>query len=1247
VFAGLHQVPVFGQTISGIIAGTIVDPSGAALPAVSITVQNPETGRAYVASTSDQGYYRIPEVPPGLYEVTAELGGFQSQRHVGVRVSVNRVTLEDFTLEIPPQVEVVEVVSSASMRDTTGPTIAKQFPDRKVRDLPILTRDVNNLALLVPGVTSVRTFSFASTLVPFSVNGSRGRDNNFIIDSVDNNEPLFGGAATQFTNTDIFAEYAILTNQLKAEFGRNSGGTVNAITKSGSNVLHGTLFWFGQDDSFNARNRVEKTAFLDEPTTFYENVAGFTLGGPLKRDKSFFFISYQWDRARNNLSSLFPVIATLPTADGLNTLAGFPQTPALQELLNSPTVAQVPLVSGPCFESPPPTGFSTTNPCQEVSTLAFPGVEYNTFLVPGSNIFDVRDHQASLRFDQRLGNADDLYARYLFDDLKTPRAPLSPTGESAFSDLGLFPEYRNILRQRTQSFLLNERHYGVNSLNELRFSFSRIAQEIGTFDLPKSVREAQPSAVVGDDYGFFGQFTAQFLAAGTRFTLGRDSRPSTTASNIYQIQDNFSYYRGRHSLKVGVNIVRTQSNIRSTPSDLGLYMFGQAGAGGTGLSSFLDEPAASDCPGILAIGFSCTNAFVVLQRFPNVLTDASGLIIGQGQDSLPLRGFDQFYFIQDDIRLGPNFTLNLGLRYENYSQPINKIRKLNPAGPRVSRDNNNFAPRIGFAWSPWKGGALRGGYSLTLNPMALNIPLLIWQSGPISPLFVADAFGFSIIKELDPNDPVPNIPGLCGVFGTTGNCRFLTTSGAFPNQPLSLADVNVSVAGCSSFLGGRSDPGDVPLLNCSGQDTVAADLVNPYIQNFSLGIQQELGSNWLFELYYVGSKGTKLYQRVDVNPFGGWDIASLFPDPLNPNTPLTPLTSVFRNQFLFPRADDTRGGVTRVTNGGRSIYHSLQFSLDKRLGRTLVGDFAFSTAYTWSHLIDNASEIFGPGLRFLQPDPLTAILGTDALETVEAITPLAQDPNNLAAERGNSAFDRRHRLALSYLWEIAPTGGFWAGGWQFSGIVTFQSGQFFTPLNARPFFTGNFNGDPAACADVNGDGRVTNDRPDIGNPSAPVGTVALLADPNCVDVSLGYVDLAGNPVDPSTVRFVQVPLGAGRVGTAGRNIIEGPGLANVDIAFFKNFRWGERYNLQFRWEIFNLFNTPNPGNSIGNVFATDAQPTPAFAFSPRVTAAGVTGVVPENTIDATDRITDEPNFLSRRFMNTSSRKMQFGLKFIF
>ncbi|MGH9787275.1 MAG: carboxypeptidase regulatory-like domain-containing protein, partial [Candidatus Acidiferrales bacterium] len=609
---------VQAQTISGIIAGTVRDPQGAALATVSISISNPATGRVYQASTDANGYYRVPEVPPGVYVVEAELGGYQTERHTAVRVSVNRVTIEDFALQIPPQTEVTEVSSSAPVTDPTGPTLSSTFPERQVAELPVLTRDVNNLGLLAPGVSSVRTFSFASTLVPFAVNGSRGRDNNFVIDSVDNNEPLFGGAATQFTNTDIFAEYTILTHQMKAEFGRNSGATVNFITNSGSNLTHGSLFWFAQSDELNARSGVEKTALLSEPSRAYENYLGGTLGGALRKDKTFYFISYQWDRAVNNLTNVLPVLSTLPTPAGLAALStvSFPSA-TLDAFLTTPSVNQVIFTPANCFASPAPAGFNTTNPCLASDTLVpidtdgdffFDTlVPFNVYRVQNANLFTIKDHQFSVRLDHRLGRADDFYGRYLFDDLETPRVPLSPAGDSAFADLGLLPDFLNISRSRTQSLVLNERHYWVNALNEFRFSFSRISQGVGPFKVSNQVREFQAAATIEDNFGFFGAFSPLFPAAGRRITVGRDTRPSEVSSNIFQMQDNFSWNRGRHAFKFGLNYVRVQSNIRSIPSDLGQYIYGISFGGFVFTGGF--DAFIGDFP------------FFAFQRLPNVITD--------------------------------------------------------------------------------------------------------------------------------------------------------------------------------------------------------------------------------------------------------------------------------------------------------------------------------------------------------------------------------------------------------------------------------------------------------------------------------------------------------------------------------------------------------------------------------------------------------------------------------------------------
>lgn len=1219
--------PLTAQTISGTIAGAVKDQQGGILSGVGITATNPLTGLTYEGVTdSRRGYYVIPEVPPGFYRVEAQFSGFQTVEAWPVRVDVNRVTRESFTLTVPPKNSVVVVRSDAPLTEIDSPSHTTYFNQQLILALPLLTRDVNDLALLAPGVSSVTTFSFASTLVPFSVNGSRGRDNNFIIDSVNNNEPLFGGAATQFTNPDIFSEYAIITGEPKAEFGRNTGATINVITKSGSNALHGSAFWYGQDNEFNSLTQVEKSALLTSPPPYYENKIGGTFGGPLRKNKAFYFVSYQWDRAHANLSNVFPVVATLPTQAGLSTLKSLPQTAAATALLSDPSVASIPLQSSHCFATVPtaPAGGSgapappgTTNPCFTTGTASVPnpdGVNYGSFLAPDGNVFDVRDQQASLRIDDQLTYSNSIYGRYLIDDLRTPQSVLDPAGEVAFSDLGLMPDAQTLLRQRTQSFLLDERYARTNALNELRLAFSRIAQGQGAFNLPENVRDNRAAATIADNFGGFGAFSGNFPSAGVQFTLGQDTAPALSHSNIYQLQDNYSLAHGRHTLKVGADLIYTQSNILNTPSGLGHYFFGSAGISG-GLGQFLSEPASGH-----------TNALGAFQAFTNVLSDANGNITGEGQNELPLREFDQAYFAQDDLRLLPGLTLSGGLRVELPGQPINSIHALNPAAPLIKGTEVNLSPRFGFAWAPFAGRhtVVRGGYAMMYNAMPLNIPLLIWQSAPVSPLISTITQAGAAVDGISTSVP---------------------TSGVYPNAPMKLADINVRVSGCSTFeqrIAAPSTPSvGVPLIDCSSQNTVAPNLTAPRIQSYSLGVQQQLGPSFMLEADYYGNRGDRLYQRVDENPFQGWNQGCL-------------AISGASFNCLEPRLQPDRGDITAVTNGGISRYNALQARLTSRAVRFLLGTDNVTMSYTWSHMIDNASEIFGPGIRFIQGDFVGSLLSPETQTTVEAITPFPQDSSDLSAELANSSFDRRQRFSVADVWDLPSPAGKLSqtliGGWALSGIGTYQSGQPFSVLNSIPL---------GPCADSNGDGILTNDRPDIGNPGAPIGSVALIDDTQCRSTNpatqqqytnippspTGYFDLEGNPINPADARFVQLPLGS-HGGNAGRNILVGPGIFDIDMALIKNFRWGESRNIELRWEVYDVLNRSNPGFLLGNVFASEAQPTPGFAFSPRATAAGITGVIPENALDALDA-EGKHDFLTQAFMNTGNRTMQFGVHITF
>jgi hypothetical protein len=670
--------------------------------------------------------------------------------------------------------------------------------------------------------------------------------------------------------------------------------------------------------------------------------------------------------------------------------------------------------------------------------------------------------------------------------------------------------------------------------------------------------------------------------------------------------------------------------LNSLPDNLGQYVFGALGTTG-GFANFVTGAASG--------------ASVTFQRLTS------------GRPSLYLHNYDEALFAQDTIQVSHSLSVDMGLRYELFGQPIDQLHSLFPSDvPYVNQYKKNFGPRIGFAWSPKANVVVRGGYGIQYNPTIFDIPLSMWQSGPISPLVVTVSPAAAALV----NEPATVLqPGAGNVFpsapfSTAAQVNTALNTGVKSCGP----DTTTNSSEATIAAPGVTIAGNVPVGNCSNEFTAASTLRNPYVQNYSLGIQWEFHPSWLFEVSFVGSKGSQLFLRQDMNPLDGWGTSGV----------CTTL-NVANIGCLKPRQDPTHGDITEVTNSGFSTYSSLQTSLTKHYDRTRAGDFTFTGAYTWSHMIDNASEIFGPAFQFLagpvgnsqqSGDFLTAFYTTQSqgLQSgdADAITPFAQSPTNLAAEKANSSFDRRHRLSSSYLWEPFPTKNVFVRGWQLNGIATYQSGQPFSPLNGSPTL---------GCSDPFGEGILTNDRPAIGNPNAPLGSVAVLT--NCA-VSASGLTAANYSMDPASAHFVQEPLGVtpGQVfnvgtesfkaGSAGRNSLIGPNLVEWDAALMKNFHFGESKVLQFRWEVYDALNHKNPGFTIGNVFASNAQPTVAYAFSGTATPSSVTGVIPENAIDAKALVasttpgqpgTYQPSFLTKQFMNTSARTMQFGVKFTF
>jgi len=842
--------------------------------------------------------------------------------------------------------------------------------------------------------------------------------------------------------------------------------------------------------------------------------------------------------------------------------------------------------------------------------------------VPQANVFDYRDHQGSVRIDQNIGHRENLFIRYLIDDLRTPIGTVSDPSQVAFSDLGLLPQWRPILAQRTQNFGSSWTHAFDRALNELRFSFSRVSSERGPLDADPRAREL-PAITVTNRFDpeqplFHGRFAEPpvgFPAAGDIITLGSDTRSLQINTNLYQLQENFSFIHGRHSLKFGGNFIDTRTDLQQINGDLGHYFF----------VSFSDFVNNVDNSSLRLDGY---------QRFGN--------FDGKGGGVLPLREFAQFYFAEDYMKLSQSFTLNVGIRYENSGQAYNTVidrSASNPnRSPRLDGVNTNFAPRIGFAWGLGKDTVLRGGYGIYYDPTFFNIPLLVWQSGTISPY--ASAGQAALGANLPPN-----------------------VLNSFPSQPFNPDVVSSSLA----------------LFSTTNQNTVSQNLRNPFVHTASLSLQHQFQKDFLLEVSYFGSRGTKLFQRQDLNPYRGWIL---------PQQPCSPCTAT----TLRPRNDASRGAIVEISNGAFSNYHSLQLSATKRFrGPGLWSGLAFTGAYTWSHMTDNASEIFGPGIQQALSGPTFLNQPFNISEPLEISTPFPQDssdPRN--GEKGTSSFDRRHRLSVSVVWELPSPATkplkILFGAWEVNGVIAAQSGQPFTPVNSSLLTPGGFPDLSTAmspgplrssgCGDVGGDGILFNDRPNIGNSHAPANTVALLNNTFCLDPSNSdaqaspivqgagsYVTPDGNTVDPKAVRFVQVPIGGG-FGNAGRNILTGPEAVNVDLSLTKSFQFGDRLRLQLRGDAYDLLNRQNPNAIVGNSYISLAQRVPAIAFTPDGVGLGpakvgvprpeglpnlsrVSGLTPMNSIDAVDPTTGKSLFLSQQFLTTSSRRLQLSLKLTF
>lgn len=1042
--------PLCGQTAQ--TTGRVIDPSGAAVPGVRITVTNVGTGVPRTAQTNEQGYYTVPFLNPGRYEMRFEHTGFKPLRREGIQLAVDQVARLDITLEVGDQAEHIVVRAESPLLATESATIKQVVGEKRILDLPLNGRDFTQLATLVPGATT----GSSSGWMPNSnlnVNGARNSKLVVAVDGMNVSNQHFDGASV-VPSVDAVQEFSVQSNAFAAEYGQGTS-VVNVSLKSGTNQFHGSAFHFLRNQIFDARNFFNYTGV--KPAV-RQNQFGFTLGGPLTlpgiyrgRDRTFFFVDYQDSRARRPVTRN----STVPTAAMKSgNFAGL--------TINDPSLTREdPAKPGTYLRQPFPGNLI---PASRISPQAAYFLKYfpdpNT--ASGTYNFVPGRSSDSYRFDIRV------------DHQLAPNSSLQGTYSMQQGNSytpGSLP-YTGAITQTPRSQLATVRSahtFSPRLINELRLGYVRDQTLHSSPNFTGRVNHTVLSGIGGFDVQSqsFPGFPHLAISGYTALS-GLAFYPVSFRDNRYEVIDGLTFVSGNHTVKGGFNFRRYSTAGENGATSRGSFSFTN-GATGQAFADYL-----------LGIPYSGQRSF------PRNLGGVR-------------RAANDHFYIQDDWKVTPRLTLNLGLRYElNFpvlrvndqavsTDPV--LRRMvvasdsqgnftgNPrGGQQVSDllfasfadiivpsssvgldrslkhlDRNNFAPRFGFAWRPGvQDLVVRGGYGIYYGLVQTNRS----EATLSGPPFTAD--------ETGNYNPFPLVTKtLANMFASVSQGLYLTPLGFYQTDP---------------------------------------NMRDPYFQQWNLTLQKSLFQRLSLEGAYVASKGTKLENSRPIN----------VPDP-GPGT--------IQDRRLWTRF----GTGNYVENSGNSTYHALQTKAEIRDWRGL----SLLASYAWAKAIDDISS-----------DPQGAT---------------AQDPRNMAAEKGISDMDLRHRFVASAVYPLPFRGKNVMrlfSGWQVGSIVTLQSGLPFTPT---------INTDQAKT------GR-SNLRPDR--------------------IASGVAAQRTLEKDFDTAAFRLPALYT--YGNSSRNPLYRRGTRNWDVIASRTFRLNERVQLQFRAEFFNFTNTPAFGAPVVNIQAANA-----------------------------------------------------------
>jgi hypothetical protein len=1070
--------------------------------------------------------------------VTIEAAKFNNLKLNNVDVNSGATSnLGTQTLTVGATTETVTVEASAPLIETTSAQIGGNFDTRTISQLPNAGAGFDNLALYVPGVANNGAANFSNTNgAAIANNGLRGRSNNFQIDGQANNDNSVAGPLVFLSNPDILEEVDIVSNNFGAEYGRNSGSVVNYVTKHGSNAFHGSAYEYNTGDwSFSKQNGQKNpvlgfcpsgvaagsaTAFTSKCITpvvprFVENRFGGTFGGPVIKNKVWFFASYQNDRQRSKSSATSTSLT--PNPDGINALAAaFPGNPAVAALQ---TFGPFGVKGGTATPAGTVQNIAVSNGATTV-TVPFQLVQ-RTVATP----FD--DTQVTGRGDWQISSKDRFFVRYVYQD------SINAVGSGTISS----GAYVAVPAHDEQYGFDYTRDWSTNMVQQVRVSYGKGAFTFaGGSSFPQctiaGVTSCPPNVA-------FSDATNSFTTFGLATNFPQDRQVHNT-----QYQSNVTWVRGRHTFKYGGEFDHQSSPNHFLPSINGGYTFFSQGAVNA-YSEFIR--GAGGCPA----GSTC-----------------STLSLTNGPFNFDFRENDLSFYGQDDWRIKSNLTLNIGLRWEWDQQAINLLHDISvqnvangfwAAGlptsvtelPHIPEDYNNFGPNVGFAWTPHilkrfmgqDATVIRGGYRIAFDPSFYNI-------------FLNAATGAPVVNS-----------------GTITNAGL----------PSTLTGAAVQSAFLGSIPAGQN-PG------ARNQTRVSSDFFNPYVEQYSMGIERKITSRISFETRYVGNHGVGNFQTIDGNPvicsaFTGstctaglaFQAPGMIPSGITPCTPAQ--ATAAGNPNAAGRVDCNFTNVRVRNNGAWSRYNGWQNEVKIRDFHGLTAD----VSYTWSKAMDNTSEVFS--------------------STGGISTPIAMNPfNPNIGERGVSAQSFPHVVTTYWVYELPwmknQKGmlGHLLGGWQWAGTHRYQSGARITPVQNTN------NGDPYCDTSFNNafiGGTLDSCRPILSNASAPFNTSGrYLNATQLINVSTCQsTALVGTPacptINPSDVHFivnntfaVNALCGGNPFACAvSRNVYQAMPRNQVDLEIAKNIRLNERFSLQLRADLLNALNYQYlgvPGLNVNN-----------------------------------------------------------------